>query len=63
MNYEFGFLQTASSKDEDTGDNKANEMGIVSSHAYSILKVFEMKNGVRIVKMRNPWGETEWKGD
>jgi len=38
-------------------------MGIVSSHAYAILKVFKSKNGARIVKLRNPWGDTEWKGN
>lgn len=36
--------------------------GIVSSHAYAILEVAEVGTE-RIIKMRNPWGQGEWKGD
>jgi len=38
-------------------------MGIVSSHAYSLLAAHEIsKNGqpVRLVELRNPWGKSEW---
>ena len=36
--------------------------GIVSGHAYSILKVAEI-DGLRMVCCRNPWGsEVEWNG-
>lgn len=37
--------------------------GLISNHAYSILDVAEPKAGVRLVKVRNPHGRTEWKGD
>lgn len=39
--------------------------GLVSGHAYSLIKAKEgIVNGelIRLVKMRNPWGKTEWKG-
>ena len=29
--------------------------GIVSSHAYSLMKVYELEEG-RIYRLRNPWG-------
>ena len=43
-----------------------SKIGIVSSHAYTIQSVHKVhtSNGtIRLVKLRNPWGGTEWKGD
>ena len=34
---------------------------IISMHAYSILEAKEIK-GERLLRVRNPWGQTEWKG-
>ena len=39
-----------------------SEKNIANSHAYSILEADEYK-GVRLLKIRNPWGDTEWTGD
>ena len=36
--------------------------GIVSGHAYTIISAAEV-NGIRLFKIRNPWGKGEWKGD
>ena len=41
---------------------KKNKDGIVQGHAYNILDVVEF-HGVQLLKLRNPWGEQEWKGD
>lgn len=35
--------------------------GIVSGHAYSLLQVYSIK-GVKLYKIRNPWGSFEWDG-
>lgn len=35
--------------------------GIRTDHAYSVIKAIEFK-GKRFLKIRNPWGESEWKG-
>ncbi|CAF1551214.1 unnamed protein product [Didymodactylos carnosus] len=37
--------------------------GLESDHAYSILDARQVKVNQRLVKLRNPWGEKEWKGD
>lgn len=48
---------------------KLRAVGLVPDHAYGVLGVQEHKgpqedhHGVRLVKMRNPWGNGEWNGD
>ena len=47
------------------GEQKS-ESGIYSGHAYSLIGAFDFKVGekrVKLVKLRNPWGHGEWKGD
>lgn len=42
-----------------------NPDGFVLGHAYSVLsaKVVSSKGKeVQLIKVRNPWGNTEWKG-
>eukprot|EP00755_Sulcionema_specki_P033693 Sspe_Gene.20635::Locus_7590_Transcript_1_1_Confidence_1.000_Length_2012::g.20635::m.20635/K08582/CAPN15; calpain-15 len=41
---------------------KLKEAGFVPGHAYSIIEVKDFK-GSSLLKMRNPWGNFEWKGD
>lgn len=36
--------------------------GIIARHAYAVLDTYE-GYGERLVKVRNPWGGTEWNGD
>ena len=43
-----------------------NDMGIINEHAYSLIAVREVKVEMKIIKLlkiRNPHGETEWQGD
>ncbi|KAM0124851.1 hypothetical protein ACHAP3_010094 [Botrytis cinerea] len=40
---------------------RGSRKGIYEGHAYSILRAVEM-DGQRLVLLRNPWGEGEWKG-
>ena len=38
--------------------------GLVSSHAYTLMNLYELKEeGLKLVKLRNPWGEKEFIGD
>lgn len=43
-------------------DTNANNEGFVSNHAYVILGVKQLSNGVRLVKLRNPWGSERYTG-
>ncbi|KAG2377939.1 hypothetical protein C9374_008561 [Naegleria lovaniensis] len=44
------------------GDEFVSETGIVGGHYYALVDAREYK-GHQLVKLRNPWGNTEWKGD
>ena len=53
-----------------TGDKgeKFNDLieslGLCVGHAYTIITILKMEeNGVRLVKLKNPWGNTEFTGD
>ena len=41
-------------------DHDAN--GLVLGHAYTTLGVIELSDGVRLVKMRNPWAKEDYTG-
>lgn len=47
---------------ESLGKAGEEKYGIVSGHAYSLLKTINV-GGVTLLKLRNPWGRTIWKGD
>ncbi|CAG7718380.1 unnamed protein product, partial [Allacma fusca] len=38
------------------------EIGLLSSHAYSVLQVRSISK-LRLMHIRNPWGKYCWKGD
>lgn len=44
------------------GSRGAVALGIVATHGYSILDAVEAE-GLKLLKLRNTWGRTEWLGD
>lgn len=50
------------SRNDGKNHNFTSKNNIAKGHAYSILNAKEYK-GLMLVKVRNPWGEIEWKGD
>ena len=61
---EKGFLMIAGTNVDD--DLPIESMGLVSGHAYTIIKVIEVKTNSgkqKLINLRNPWGHKEWIGD
>jgi len=60
------FVMTCGSGDYYQGADLMGSAGLVGSHAYSLLSAVTVKDrygrDVRLVKLRNPWGQGEWKG-
>lgn len=46
------------------GSKRQAVKGMVGGHAYAVLRAWEdEESGTRLLKLRNPWGESEWEGD
>ncbi|KAF8695654.1 Cysteine proteinase, partial [Rhizoctonia solani] len=43
------------------GDEETTVNGLFSAHAYSVISAMEV-NEKRFLRIRNPWGKTEWTG-
>ena len=58
------YLMTAGTS-SDTYNLNLEEMGLVPGHAYTLLQVVQLtgKSNEKLVRLRNPWGNTEWSGD
>lgn len=44
----------------DAASNKAS--GLSGSHAFTVLGAKKLKDGTKLIKMRNPWGKETYKG-
>ena len=59
-----GYIMWASTPGVDRfteGDGPDQKTGIVGGHAYSVISCKEY-DGIRLLKIRNPWGSFEWGG-
>ncbi|KAL8867430.1 MAG: hypothetical protein Q9174_005670, partial [Haloplaca sp. 1 TL-2023] len=43
------------------GELRGARKGVIRMHAYSVQAAVEIK-GERLLRVRNPWGDTEWQG-
>jgi hypothetical protein len=61
------FVMTCGSGDFFEGADLMSSVGLVGSHAYSLLAAMTIRDkygrDVRLVKLRNPWGQGEWTGE
>ena len=44
------------------GSKPTSSKGFIGGHAYAVLKTWE-EGDLKLLKLRNPWGEVEWEGD
>jgi calpain-7 len=42
--------------------DEAEQIGLVTGHAYAVLSVIETTNGTRLLQLKNPWAHKGWKG-
>jgi len=54
-------LITVSTSKELT-EEQAEEVGLVTGHAYAVLGVALTSNGTRLLQLKNPWASKGWKG-
>lgn len=40
-----------------TEEQNMKEMGLIPSHAYTVLKIKNLNADTRLIKLRNPWGK------
>jgi len=45
----------------DMPDEEGKRLGLVPTHAYAVLQVREV-DGERLMLIKNPWGNTRWRG-
>ena len=45
-----------------TSDTQVNNEGLVQGHAYVVQHVQETSNGLKMVRLRNPWGKDSYYG-
>jgi len=48
-------------EDDTLGGCVSKSTGLVENHTYSVLDLREYR-GLRLVKLKNPWGKVSWKG-
>lgn len=61
-----GYILTAASGGDEEEQDATNDLGLVGLHAYSVITAAEVptrRGTERLLKIRNPWGGTEWQGD
>lgn len=58
----FGDCLITASTTSDLTQDKADEIGLITGHAYAVLSVVQTKNGTRLLQLKNPWAYKSWRG-
>eukprot|EP00668_Euglena_longa_P003275 GGOE01003830.1.p1 GENE.GGOE01003830.1~~GGOE01003830.1.p1 ORF type:complete len:838 (-),score=157.55 GGOE01003830.1:459-2972(-) len=56
------FLMGAACGRQGATDKSLEQVGLIINHAYSLVDVL-IEDSHKLIKLRNPWGHAEWKGD
>lgn len=60
---EKNFIICCSIDSKDPAENQRfKDLGLVCEHAYTMIGCADL-DGLRLCRIRNPWGNFEWKGD
>jgi hypothetical protein len=54
-------LMTVSTQAE-ISPEEADRVGLVTGHAYAVLRVVQTRNGTRLLQVKNPWRTKSWRG-
>lgn len=60
--FSLGYIIVAGAHCEDSITESKLRKSLVAGHVYSVLGLFELPTGDKLIKLRNPWGDNEWKG-
>lgn len=62
-----GYMMAASAGSTKASKELLEGLGLIGNHSYGLLDVREIttKEGMpeKLIRLRNPWGDFEWKGD
>jgi len=65
--FESKFIITAGAGETQASKELLKEVGLIQNHSYTVLEVYDVvideQNTEYLLKIRNPWGHTEWIGD
>ena len=61
--FQYATSEEAAYDSDEAWQTNYARLGLVTSHAYSVLDVVEAEGGVRLIKLRNPWGRFVWHGE
>ncbi len=58
----FGDCLITVSTTRDLTEEQAESLGLVTGHAYAVLDVFQSRNGLKMLMLKNPWAHKGWTG-
>ena len=58
----FGDALITMSTSNDIPESRAEEVGLITGHAYAVLSCVKTRNGTRLLQLKNPWAHKGWKG-